>query len=122
MIRRLLADADLNRAVVSGVMRRAPYIDFRRAEEVPLEGLGDPDVLAAAAEDGRVLVSHDVSSMPFRFREFVRSRGSPGVILVPQALSIGNAIESILLISEACGEQDLANRPCLVPSLMMYGF
>jgi len=104
MIRRLLADADLNGAIVSGVIRRMPHVDFKRAEDVPLEGLCDPDVLAAAAEDGRVLVSHDVTSMPYHFGEFVRSRSSPGVILVPQALSIGKAIESILLISEACDD------------------
>jgi hypothetical protein len=37
-------------------------------------------------------------------------------------LSIGKAIESILLISEACDERDLANRVCLVPSLVTLGF
>ncbi len=60
--------------------------------------------------------------MPDHFREYVRHRGSPGLILVPQELSIGRAIESILLISEACAEHDLANRVCLVPSLVIYGF
>jgi hypothetical protein len=108
MIHRLLADADLNGAIVSGVARRSAHLDFKRAAEVPLEGLPDELVLAVAAEQGRVLVSHDVSSMPDHFRDYVRHRGSPGLILVPQDLSIGRAIESILLISEACGEHDLA--------------
>jgi hypothetical protein len=44
------------------------------------------------------------------------------VSLVSQELNIGKAIESILLISEACGGHDLANRVCLVPSLVMHGF
>jgi len=78
--------------------------------------------LAIAAEDRRVLVSHDVSGMPHHFRECIRYGNSPGIILVPQDLSIGKAIEGILLISEACGEHDLANRVCLVPSLVMFGF
>jgi hypothetical protein len=34
------------------------------AEAVPLEGLADPVVLALAAEEGRVLVSHDVIPQP----------------------------------------------------------
>jgi hypothetical protein len=72
MIRRLLADADLNGAIVSGVVRRGGDIDFRRAEYVPLEGLQDDAVLAIAAADGRILVSHDVSTMPGHFREYVR--------------------------------------------------
>jgi hypothetical protein len=122
MIRRFLADADLNGAIVSGVIRRSTHLNFKRAEEVPLEGLGDDVVLAIAAEDGRVLVSHDVSTMPDQFREYTRHRASPGVILVPQELSIGRAIENILFISEACDDHDLANSLCLVPSLVMYGF
>ena len=122
MIRRFLADADLNGAIVSSVVRRGGRLDFKRAEEVPLEGLRDDAVLAIAAEDGRVLVSHDVSTMPGHFREYIRHRSSPGLILIPQELSIGKAIENILLISEACDEDDLANGVCLVPSLVTYGF
>ncbi len=37
MIHRLLADADLNGAIVSGVVRRSAYLDFKRAAEVPLK-------------------------------------------------------------------------------------
>jgi len=112
MIQRLPADADLNGAIVSGVVRRSVNLDFKRAEEVPLEGLRDDVVLAIAAEDRRVLVSHDVSGMPHHFREYIRYGNSPGIISVPQDLSIG----------KACGEDDLANRVCLVPSLVMFGF
>jgi hypothetical protein len=122
VIHRLLADADLNGAIVSGVIRRSAYLDFKRAEEVPLEGLLDDVVLAIAAEEGRVLVSHDVTTMPYHFREFTRYRSSPGVILVAQELRIGKAIENSLLIAEACSERYLVNNVCLVPSLVMYGF
>jgi predicted nuclease of predicted toxin-antitoxin system len=124
---RLLADADLNAAGItwykaSGAIRRNPELDFKRAEDVPLEGLDDEAVLNVAARDRRILVSHDVTTMPDHFREYTRRRVSPGVILVPQNLSIGRAIENIIVICEACGEADLENRICLVPSLVMYGF
>ena len=75
MIRRLLADADLKAALVAGVVRRNPDIDFKRAQEVPLEGLKDPAVLALAAREGRVLVTHDVSTMPMHLREFAQDLG-----------------------------------------------
>jgi hypothetical protein len=117
----LAGGADLNGAIISGVLRRSPHLNFKRAEEVPLEGLPDDAVLAIAAEEGRVLVSHDVRTMPDHFREYTRRSGSPGGILVPQELRTGKAIENILLLSEACDEHDLANRFCLVPSLVMYG-
>jgi hypothetical protein len=122
MIRRLLADADLNASIVSGVLRRSSHLDFKRAEQVPLESLHDEQVLSIATGDGRVLVSHDVSTMPDHFRNYVRLHSSPGIILVPQELSVGAAIESLLLITEACGDQDLANKICLVPSFVIYGF
>ena len=121
MIRRLLADADLNLAIVAGVVRRSSELDFKRAEEVPLEGLKDLTVLTLAARESRVLVSHDVSTLPGHLCEFVRERSSPGVILIPQDLSVGKAIENLLLICEACDPPDLENRVCLLPSLVMYG-
>jgi hypothetical protein len=79
---RFQADADLKHAIVAGVLRRAPALDFRRAEEVPLETI--PKALAIAAKAGRVLVSHDVNTMEHHFREFVTQTRSPGLILIPQ--------------------------------------
>ena len=49
MIRLFLADADLKRAIVDGVLRREQSIDFKLAERVPLEGLPDLEVLDIAA-------------------------------------------------------------------------
>ena len=75
---RFQADADLIYAIIAGSLRRAALLDFRRAEAVPLEGLDDPIVLAKAAENGRVLVSHDVTTMAWHFREFAGNRQAPG--------------------------------------------
>ncbi len=61
---RFLADADLNRAIVAGVQRREPALDFLTANEGGIEDQGDPDVLESAARQGRILVSHDTSTMP----------------------------------------------------------
>jgi|GEM_PF-2185003 2-hydroxychromene-2-carboxylate isomerase len=45
---RFQADADLNRNIVAGVLRRGPAIDFQTAIAAKLEGLPDRDVLAIA--------------------------------------------------------------------------
>lgn len=58
------ADNDLKRAIVQGVKRRQPAIDFQTAEEAQLDGLSDENVLALATSEGRVLVSHDHRTMP----------------------------------------------------------
>lgn len=122
MISRLVADADLNVAIVAGVLRQSPAIDFMLANQVPLEGVKDPAVLAWAAQAGRVVVSHDVNTMPAHFRNFVRQRSSPGLVLIPQDLSIGNAVDSLLLICHACKPSELQNRVWLVPNLFSFGF
>jgi hypothetical protein len=80
MIRRLLADANLNAAIATGLVRNNSEINFQRAEDVPLKGLPDQAVLAAAAQQSRVLVSHDIRSIPAHLRDFIRENDSPGVI------------------------------------------
>ncbi len=96
---RFMADADLNDAIVGGCRRREPAIDFLSANDANLEGVPDPDVLALAAAEDRILVSHDFQTMPRHFGDFLQARGSsPGLILVPQHMPIGEAIEELLLI------------------------
>ena len=96
-----LADADLNKAILTGVVRREPTIDFASALEMGLRGLKDPAVLALAAREHRVLVSYDVNSMPLHFTKFTANQGrSAGVLLIPQRLEVATAIEDLILIWE----------------------
>src|SRR5260370_12825540 len=73
---RFQADADLKHAIIAGTLRSVATVDFRRAEAVPLEGLDDPLMLAAAAKEGRVLVRHDVNTMELHFRQFIQRQRS----------------------------------------------
>jgi hypothetical protein len=84
---RFQADADLNEAIVTGVLRREPAIDFLTADAGGLRGLQDPEILALVAASGRVLVSHDVGTMPSHFRDFINpGRNSAGVFMISQTL------------------------------------
>jgi len=94
---RILADADLNKAIVTGVLRREPSLGFLTAQAAGLRGMKDPAVLALAANQGRLLVSHDAGTMPSHFRNFKEAGNqSAGVFLIPQNLDIGAAIEELL--------------------------
>ena len=71
-------------------------MDFLSANDAKLEGVPDPDVLVLAATQDRILVSHDFQTMPEHFANFLQARGSsPGVILIPQYLPIGEAIDEL---------------------------
>jgi predicted nuclease of predicted toxin-antitoxin system len=118
---RFEADADLKHAIVAGTLRRSASLDFRRAEAAPLEGLADPAVLALAAEEGRVLVSHDVNTMERHFHDFIQNQDSPGLILIPQTrVSTRQAIDGLILLWEVLDAADLENRVCVFPSLLIY--
>jgi hypothetical protein len=112
---RLLADADLHPGIVRGISARNPGVDFEISQGLLPEGARDPEVLAFAAEHGRVLVSHDVNTMPLHFREFTSAWASPGLILIPQRLSIGAAIEELLLVWECAEAREFRNQVLYLP-------
>lgn len=114
---RFLADADLNKAILSGVLRREPSLEFLTAQAAGLRGLSDSAVLTIAAEGGWSLVSHDVGTLPKHFRAFRGSSGkqSPGVFLLPQTLDIGTAIDELLLIWSASEASEWIDRLVWLP-------
>jgi hypothetical protein len=113
---RFLADASLREAIVRGCRRREPGMDFLSANDAKLEGVPDPDVLRIAAEQKRVLVTDDFKTMPRHFAEFIQTHSSsPGVILVPQYLPIGQAIADLTLIWAVCDAEEWQNRIAAIP-------
>jgi hypothetical protein len=112
---RFQADADLNQVIVSAIIRRVPAIDFRTATSAGLARLKDPDVLAVAAGDGRVLVTHDHATMPRHFAEFVRSQHSPGVIVVPQHVPVREVADDLILIWTATEANEWVDRIAFLP-------
>ncbi len=113
---RFLADASLRGAIVRGCRRREPSVDFLSAIDANLAGVPDPDVLALAAAQERVLVSHDFQTMPRHFADFLEAQEfSPGLILVPQYLPIGEAIDELLLIWGASEPEEWYNRIQTIP-------
>jgi predicted nuclease of predicted toxin-antitoxin system len=112
---RFQADADLNQVIVFAVVRRVPGIEFRTATSAGLAGLNDRDVLAVAARDGRVLVTHDQATMPRHFAEFVRLQHSPGVIVVPQHLPLRGVADDLILIWTATEANEWVDRIAFLP-------
>lgn len=106
---RFQADADLNEDIVTGLMRREPRIDFQIADAAGLRGQDDAVVLARAAEERRVLVSHDRKTMPRHFAEFIQSSTSAGLLIVSQKLDLRTAIEELITVWEASEAEEWIN-------------
>jgi hypothetical protein len=112
---RFQADADLNQIIVAAVLRKDPRVDFRTAALASLTGLSDGEVLALAAAEGRILVTHDAKTMPRHFADFIRSSASAGVIVVPQHLPVSTVAAELLLVASATSSEDWTNRICYLP-------
>ncbi|MDT4954722.1 MAG: hypothetical protein QOJ02_2860 [Acidobacteriota bacterium] len=112
---RYQADADLNEDIVSGVQRRAPEIDFQTAGELGLANLPDSDVLILAAQEGRILVTHDRRTMPTHFGHFIENHQSPGLIVISQKTEILSAIEDLILLWMASEAEEYVNSILTIP-------
>ena len=106
---RFQADADLNAEIVIGVLRREPSIDFRTADEANLRQVPDPEVLALAAQENRILITHDRRTMPRYFADFILHHSSPGVFIIAQTVSMRVAIEELLLVWAASESAEWRN-------------
>jgi len=106
---RFQADADLNAEIVTGVRRREPNIDFQMADEINIRRLRDPEVLALAAQENRILVTHDRRTMPRHFADFILHHSSPGVFIIAQTMSVRVAIEELLLVWAASASAEWRN-------------
>ena len=97
----LLADENFNNDIVRGARRRNPSLDIVRVQDVGLSGALDPAILDWAAEQRRVILTHDVSTMTrHAYDRVVDGKAMPGVFEVNRRVSIGVAIEEILILAE----------------------
>jgi len=112
---RFQADADLNQIILLATIRQEPAVDFQTAIAAGLPGMNDPDVLARAANEGRVLVTHDRKTMPRHFSEFISRENSPGLLVIPQSLSVATAAEELILIWSVTDAEEWINRIAFFP-------
>jgi hypothetical protein len=112
---RFQADADFNHTILLAVIRREPAVDFQTSAAGGLLGLDDLSVLARAADQGRILVTHDQRTMPRHFAQFISQRDSAGLIVVRQSLSVAAAMEDLILIHAATESDEWTNRLVFLP-------
>lgn len=97
---RLVSDENLNGDIVRGLFRRFAELDLVRTQDAGLSATSDAEILEWAAREGRVLLTHDVSTVPPAAYQRVRdSKPMPGVFAVPDRMPIGQAIDEILFLS-----------------------
>jgi predicted nuclease of predicted toxin-antitoxin system len=102
---RLVSDENFNGDIVRGLLLRHPELDLCRVQDVGLEEADDPTILAWAAANNRIVLTHDQATMPdFAYTRVGAGQPMPGVFVLPDHLAVRQAVEELLLV-EACSEQ-----------------
>lgn len=105
---RLASDADVHGDLVRGLRRRHPALNLVRAQDGLPVGTPDPDVLAWAAAEDRVLITNDRNTMvDFAYRRVASGEPVPGLIVTTNRQALGPAIDDILLIVECMSEDEM---------------
>ena len=109
-MQRLLADENVEVALVQAI-RRDRQVDIVRAQDAGLSGVDDSTLLAWAAANDRVVITHDLDTMPRDALVRVEA-GLPmgGVIAIPQPYNIGKAAEELTLLAHCSREGEWARR------------
>jgi hypothetical protein len=113
---RLLADENFNNDIVRGLIRLAPELDIVRAQDVGLANTEDDRILAWSADQGRIVLTHDVSTMTaFAFERVAAGLSMPGVFQIGRTVSIGRAIEELLLLLECSLDDEWEGQVLFLP-------
>jgi hypothetical protein len=113
---RLLIDENFDQRIVRALRLRLPGIDHVIVQNVGLGGVSDPDLLAFAARENRITVTHDVNTVPRHASDRLRqSLPMPGVIVVPENLDIGRAVDDLEIVVECTTAADLVNQIQYLP-------
>ena len=103
---RLLADENFNGDIVRGLLLREPHLDLVRVQDVGLAGAEDSEILAWAAENKRIVMTHDRASLPdYAYQRVAAGQEMSGVFILNDRFPVAKAIDEILLMV-ACSEQE----------------
>ncbi len=113
---RFLADENFNGRILRGLLARNPLIDILRWQDIGPEGQEDPILLEWAAQQNRLLLTHDVETMVgFAYQRANAGLPMPGVIAVSAESSIRAVIEDLLLVADVSIEGEYEGQVIYVP-------
>jgi Domain of unknown function (DUF5615) len=98
---KLAADENFNNDIIRGLLRRKPNLNIVRIQDAGLSESDDSAVLEWAAQEGRILLTHDVKTITrYAYQLIDADEPMPGVFEVSRRIPIGVAMEDILLLAE----------------------
>lgn len=102
---KLLSDENFNGDIVRGLFLRQPNLDLLRVQDVGLREVDDPAILAWAATNDRIVLTHDRATMPdFAYERLLRGEQMLGLFVINDRMPTRQAIDELLLLVD-CSDQ-----------------
>jgi Domain of unknown function (DUF5615) len=96
---RLLIDQDLDHVILRALLLRVQNLDVITAHQAGLSNASDPELLARAAEQERVVITHDRRTMPYHATSRIaRAEKIAGIIIVSRQLPVSRVIDDLEII------------------------
>jgi len=112
----LAADENFNNNIIRGLLLRKPDVDIIRIQDGGLSGEDDPIILEWTAKNNRILITHDVESIPEFASERIKSGlAMPGVFIVSQEIPLGRVINDLLILIECSTKDEWVNQIFYLP-------
>lgn len=113
---RLLADENFNSEIVRGLLLRHGDLEILRVQDVGLAVADDRQVLAWAADNGCIVLTHDRATMPaFAWERVAAGEPMPGLFLLNDRLPVGLAIQEMLLVASCTEQAEWKGRVAYLP-------
>lgn len=113
---RFLSDENFTGGIINGLFIRRPTLDLVRVQDVGLMEEDDPVILEWAANHNRIVLTHDRATMPdFAYARIVADEHMAGLFVFTNRISIGQAIDDLLLLDECSEQSEWFNQVLYLP-------
>ena len=112
---KVLADENFDGKLLNALKRRMPDLDMVRVQDVGLMETPDEEILAWAAQQGRLLLTHDVNTIPECAKTRIASgHPMPGVVLM-KGQPTASVIEDLAILAECSVEGEWEGQLIYLP-------
>jgi predicted nuclease of predicted toxin-antitoxin system len=113
---RFLADENFRGDIVRRIRRENPQADIVRVQDTVFYQADDPAILEYAATQGRILLTHDETTMrDFAYERIAAGLTMPGVFLIHQDVIAKLVVEDILTIIGASEPEEWQGQVTYLP-------
>ncbi len=113
---KLVSDHNFNRLLIIQLRHLLPELDLVQVRDVGLARASDETILEWAANEDRLLLTHDLRTVPkFAYARIANNQFMPGVIAIPSDASKGQVINDLSILLECSLDGEYENRVIYLP-------